>query len=283
MLIDTHLHLIDRSRLSYPWLAGVPALDRDFLYGEYERQALQAGISGALHMEVDVAPEDIGAETDFVRSISQQAGNLVRSAIVACRPEHHGFAQLLERQIADPFVKGFRRLLNPLPEGVSDSEIFIENIRRLGGTRLTFDAHVHGHQIPRATALADAAPEVSFILDHCGVPDIRGGALSPWRKGIAEIAKRPNVTAKISGIVAYAGGDNWTIETLRPYVEHIIESFGWDRVVWGSDWPVCTLGGGLLAWVSATDALLSGCSGEEREKLFWRNADRIWRLGLAKP
>ncbi|MBA3447995.1 MAG: amidohydrolase [Pseudaminobacter sp.] len=281
MLIDTHLHIIDRSRLSYPWLADAPPLDRDFLYGDYERQALQAGISGALHMEVDVAPEDIAAEVDFVRSISRRTGNLVRGAIVACRPEHAGFAELLESRIGDPFVKGFRRLLNPLPEGVCESRVFVENISRLAGTQLTFDAHVHAHQMPRAIALADAAPEVSFILDHCGVPDIRGGAYSSWRGGIAEIARRENVTAKISGIVAYADGDTWTVETLRPYVEHVIESFSWDRIVWGSDWPVCTLGGGLLAWVAATHALLSGCGDDEREKLFWRNADRIWRLGLA--
>jgi predicted TIM-barrel fold metal-dependent hydrolase len=85
--------------------------------------------------------------------------------------------------------------------------------------------------------------------------------------------------AKISGVVAYADPDTWTVETLRPYVEHTIESFGWDRVVWGSDWPVCTLGGGLLAWVSATHALLAGASEAEREKLLSANARNLWNLG----
>ena len=81
--------------------------------------------------------------------------------------------------------------------------------------------------------------------------------------------------------VSGCGGAGWSVGTLRPYVEHVIDSFGWDRVVWGSDWPVCTLGGGLLAWVAATHALLSGCGNDEREKLSWRNADRLWELGLA--
>jgi predicted TIM-barrel fold metal-dependent hydrolase len=85
--------------------------------------------------------------------------------------------------------------------------------------------------------------------------------------------------AKISGVVAYADPESWTAETLRPYVEHTIESFGWDRVVWGSDWPVCTLGGGLSTWVAATHALLSGASAEERTKLLSGNARRIWGLG----
>ena len=281
MLVDTHLHIVDKSRLAYPWLADVPPLDRDFSYADYARDARRAGISDALYMEVDVAADQIEAEIAFAGEQSRQPGSLIRGIIAACRPEEPGFAEFLERQAADPFVKGFRRLLNPLSDGVTDSKTFVQNIRRLGKTRLTFDAHVHAHQIPRAVALLDAAPEVSFILDHCGVPDIRGGVYSQWRDGIADIAKRPNVTAKISGIVAYADSETWTVETLRPYVEHIIGSFGWDRVVWGSDWPVCTPGGGLLAWVAATHALTAGCGNDEREKLFWRNADRIWGLGLA--
>jgi predicted TIM-barrel fold metal-dependent hydrolase len=232
-------------------------------------------------MEVDAAPDLIDAEVAFAAEHARRPKSLVRGAIAACRPEEAGFAAHLERCAADPFVKGLRRLINPLADGVSESAAFVENIRRIGATRLSFDAHVHGHQLSRAIALADAAPDVRFILDHCGVPDIRGGAFDAWRKGIAELAGRQNVTAKISGVVAYADPESWTVEALRPYVEHVVESFGWDRLVWGSDWPVCTLGGGLLAWTSATHALLSGCSNGEREKLFWRNADRIWSLGLA--
>jgi predicted TIM-barrel fold metal-dependent hydrolase len=95
---------------------------------------------------------------------------------------------------------------------------------------------------------------------------------------MSEIARRPNVIAKISGVVAYADPGDWTVDTLRPYVEHTIGSFGWDRVVWGSDWPVCTLGGGLTTWIAATHALMSGCSTGERDRLYHGNAKRIWKL-----
>jgi predicted TIM-barrel fold metal-dependent hydrolase len=281
MLVDTHLHMIERSRLSYPWLAGVPALNHDFRYAEYERDARRCGISGALHMEVDVAPADIEREIAFVEDMAARPGNLIRGAIAACRPEEPGFAALLERQVENPLVKGFRRLINPLPDEIASSRILLANIGLLAGTGLTFDLHVHGHQLRRAMLVADSAPAVQFVLDHCGVPDIKSGAMQPWRDGIAELAKRPNVMAKISGVVAYGDGDDWGVETLRPWVEHVIDSFGWDRVVWGSDWPVCTLGGGLLAWVAATHTLLSGCGNDERDSLLWRNADRVWELGLA--
>ncbi|MGX5839248.1 amidohydrolase family protein [Mesorhizobium sp. ArgA1] len=278
MIIDTHLHLIDLSALRYPWLGGVPALNRDFSHEEYATQARRAGIEAALHMEVDVDAADIEAETSHVRAQSLEKGSLLSGAIASCRPEEGGFADYLERQQANPFVKGFRRVLHVMPDELSDSGLFRDNIKRLAGTGLTFDFVVLPHQIPRAIALADFAPDVQFVLDHCGVPDIKGNGEHPWREHMAEIARRPNVTAKISGVVAYADAGSWTVETLRPYVEHTIGSFGWDRVVWGSDWPVCTLGGGLATWVAATHALIAGASAGDRAKLLSGNARRMWRL-----
>jgi len=123
---------------------------------------------------------------------------------------------------------------------------------------------------------------VQFILDHCGVPNIKSGAFESWEKGITDIAQRANVVAKISGVVAYADAESWTVETLRPYVEHVIASFGWERVIWGSDWPVNTLASsvdaGLSTWVATTHALLKGCSEGEKTLLLSDNAQRLWKL-----
>ncbi|MBE7184779.1 MAG: amidohydrolase [Methylobacterium mesophilicum] len=282
MIIDTHLHLIDKAALDYPWLAGVPPLDRSFSYAEYAEQARALGIEAALHMEVDVAEPDIERETAHVARQAQEEGSLLQGAIASCRPERDDFPAMLERALADPFVKGFRRVLHVMPDDLSESALFRENIRLLGSTRLPFDLCVLPRQHGQATALADHAPDTQFVLDHCGVPDIKGEALDPWREQIAELARRPNIAAKISGVIAYADGESWTAETLRPYVEHVIERFGWDRVVWGSDWPVCTLGGGLARWVDATETLLRGAGEGEREKLLSANARRIWQLGQGR-
>jgi predicted TIM-barrel fold metal-dependent hydrolase len=229
-------------------------------------------------MEVDVDPLDIEAETRHVKALSERKDSLLRGAIASCRPEEPDFPAYLERVLANPFVKGFRRVLHVVPDGLSESALFRDNIKRLGGKGLTFDLCVLPRQMKQAIALVDLAPDVQFVLDHCGVPDIKAGAEHPWREGIIEIARRPNVVGKISGVVAYADPDTWTVETIRPYVEHTIASFGWDRVVWGSDWPVCTLGGGLLAWVATTHALLEGASANERAKLLSGNARKLWRL-----
>jgi len=278
MIVDTHLHVIDQSALDYPWLAGVEPLNRDWTYDEYERDARRAGISATLHMEVDVAPALIENETGYVAMLASRPESLVVGAIASCRPEADGFGAYLERQRANPLIKGFRRVLHVMPDELSEQPLFRDNLKKLAGTGLTFDLCVLPGQLEKAMALADLAPDVTFILDHCGVPDIVGNTRQPWQDHIAEFVKRPNVVAKISGVVAYANPETWIAETLRPWVEHTIESFGWDRVVWGSDWPVCTLGGGLTAWVAATHALLDGTGEDERRKLLSENARRIWNL-----
>nr|WP_204327430.1 amidohydrolase [Rhizobium leguminosarum] len=272
------MHIIDRSALPYPWLSGAADLDHDFLYEAYATEARRCGITTVLHMEVDVDPAAMQAETDHVASIAKKEGSLIAGAIVSCRPEEQGFAAYLERQKADPFVKGFRRVLHVVPDDVSEGALFRENIRRISGSGLTFDLCTLPHQADRVTALADLAPDVQFVLDHCGVPDIRSDAFEPWKAGISEIARRPNVVCKISGVVAYTDAKTWTAQTLQPYIEHVTASFGWDRVVWGSDWPVCTLGGGLSTWVAATHAMLFGVSEAERSKLLFANAQRLWSL-----
>ena len=130
-IIDTHLHLIYRDRLSYPWLADFAPLDRDFSYETYAAEARRCGVTDALHMEVDVAPADIEAETRNVEELAGRPRSLLRGAISACRPEDDGFPAFLDRQLADPFVKGFRRVLHVVPDDLSEGATFRANIKRL--------------------------------------------------------------------------------------------------------------------------------------------------------
>lgn len=276
MIFDTHLHLLDRKRLSYPWLTDAPALNRDWSYEDYSATAQRIGITDALHMEVDVAEADIDAETAFVAELMQRPGSILRGAVSNARPEAECFAAWLERVDRD-VVKGVRRVLHVVPDEVSQAPLFRANIARLGAAGLPFDIVMLARQLPLARALVDACPDTVFVLDHCGVPDIAGGAFDNWAAEIAELALRPHVTIKLSGITAYTGGA-WTFETLRPWVAHVLEAFGPGRVVWGSDSPVCTLHSNLPEWVAASQALLAELSGPEREALFHGNARRIWRI-----
>ncbi|NPD14779.1 amidohydrolase [Xinfangfangia sp. D13-10-4-6] len=274
MIFDTHLHLIDREKLRYPWLADAPALDRDWLYADYASTAQRIGITDTLHMEVDVAEDQIGAETDYIAALMAQPGSLIRGAISAARPEAAGFAawlDALDRRV----VRGLRRVLHVMPDALSEDGLFRENIRRLGPAGLPFDLCLLARQLPIGAALLDAAPDTVFVLDHCGVPDIAGGAFEPWARDMRELAARPNLHVKLSGLTAYTAG-GWNVESLRPWVDLVLEAFGPGRMVWGSDSPVCTLQSDLAEWVAASQALLADLTKAEREAIFHGNASRLW-------
>ena len=272
-IIDTHLHLVYLDKLSYPWLADAPSLNRQWTAEDYFARAAALGIETALHMEVDVAETDMEAETRFILGAHPRIGG----AIAAARPENGGFAPYLDRIRAIEGVRGIRRVLHTMPDELSQTPLFAENVRRIGDANLTFDLCVLSRQLPIGRALAAKCPNTQFVLDHCGVPDVAAKALDPWRAGIRALAELPNVAAKISGVVAYAGPD-WTVDDLKPFVEHVIECFGWDRVVWGSDHPVCTLTADLERWVAASRDIVSGASADEQAQLFHRNAERIYGL-----
>jgi predicted TIM-barrel fold metal-dependent hydrolase len=131
MIVDTHLHIVDMAALAYPWLDGAGALNRNWSYDDYAREARRLGIVATLHMEVDVAESDIEKETDNVASIAARPDSLLRGGIAACRPEDAGFAAYLERARTNPVVKGFRRVLHVMPDELSDAPLFRENLKRL--------------------------------------------------------------------------------------------------------------------------------------------------------
>ncbi|PXA99044.1 amidohydrolase [Nostoc sp. 3335mG] len=272
-ILDTHLHLIYPDRFSYPWLARQKALDRPWPVEAYWAEARSLGIEAALHMEVDVADQDIADETAFVLGLPGVAG-----AIAACRPERADFPAQLDRLLAIGAgrIKGLRRILHEVPDEVSQPALFSDNLKRLAPHGLTFDLCLRADQLHLGVDLARRVPEVTFVLDHCGNPDIGGVGLDPWRQDLKAIAALPNVAGKVSGIVNHCD-PGWSAETLRPYVEHVIESFGWDRVVWGSDHPVVTKTGSLTSWVAASREIVAAETAENQEKLFHRNAERIYR------
>ena len=276
MLFDTHLHLIYTERLRYPWLDNIEFLNKPSKYDEYKIRASRLGIKGCLHMEVDVAENQICEETGLISELMEKENGPLKGAISACRPESKKFPEFLEWAQENKVIKGFRRVLHVVSDEISKSEIFRSNVKRLSGTGLTFDVCVSSQQLTLAAELIDCCPDVTFILDHCGVPDIKGGDTKEWEKQITELSKRENLIGKISGIIAYGDADTWGIGDIRPYFEHTVKAFGSKRLIWGSDSPVCNLGGGIETWVAATYAMTSDWTKVEKESLFWKNAVELW-------
>jgi predicted TIM-barrel fold metal-dependent hydrolase len=275
-MIDTHQHLIYRELFRYDWTAPFPVLHGEFSLGDYRAAAAGCGITETVFMEVDVAFEHAAAESAHFCSLADDPANGITGVIAACRPEEPGIDSWIE-SLFHPRLVGFRRILHTQPDDLCISRQFRDNVARIGMAGLTFDLCMLPQQLANGTMLVDACPDTVFILDHCGVPDIASGDLGFWREQLREISRRPNLNCKISGIIAYAAGDI-TAATLRPVVEHCIECFGWERVMWGGDWPVCNLTGDLACWKSMLDEILAGCSDNERKKLDARNARRIYQL-----
>lgn len=273
-IIDTHLHLIYLKKFAYPWLDSVPSINRQFTAESYFAEAEKLGIDAALHIEVDVAEDQIEAETRFMTRVHPK----VIGAVASGRPENADFAEWLEVANIVGGVKGLRRILHTMPNELSHTPLFAENIRRLADHDLAFDLCIRADQLLAVgKPLVEKCPKVQFVLDHCGIPDIASGKFESWRDAITELARLPNLACKVSGLIAY-GGPNPTAAMLKPYVEHAISSFGWDRVVWGSDHPVCRLTANLATWVATTHDLIAGASADEKSQLLRENARRIYRL-----
>jgi len=277
-IIDTHQHFWNLKNFPCSWCAGIPKLNRSFSLRNYLAAAKGIEVTKTVFMECDVNEPHSLDEARHVQSLADD-NPLIAGIVAGGRPEREGFRQHLEELAVLSKVRGLRRVLHTQPDELSQSKLFAENLRMLPQYQLTFDICMQARQLPIAIELVKKCSEVTFILDHCGNPDVKGKALDPWRDHIVKLAALPNVAAcKISGIVASADSENWTADDLRPWVEHVLESFGWDRVVWGSDWPVCTLSATCKQWLDAALELTKGENDERRRKLFHDNARRIYRL-----
>jgi predicted TIM-barrel fold metal-dependent hydrolase len=276
-LIDTHLHLVDRAVTGHAWTHRVPPLQRDFPLEE--ALSLYGGrVAGSIFMEV--AALDWQSESRWIAGLIRD-GRLL-GQIANCRPEtDEGFDSWLEegRELG---VVGWRRILHEdVAEDVSLLEGFRANVRKIGRAGYPFDINVLGRTLHLARDLARACPDMTFVLDHCGTPDIAGGAWELWAEGLREVAACPNMNVKLSGISAYAAPGTASLQTLRPWIAYVIEVFTPSRMVWGSDWPVANLGLGMEGWLDVTEAVLRELSVDEQDAIGWRNAERVY--GVKAP
>ncbi|MDP7425675.1 MAG: amidohydrolase [Rhodospirillales bacterium] len=275
--IDTHQHLIFRDRFGYEWTNGIPPLaEGDFTPSDYAALTEGKGIGGTVFMETGVDDADYQAEARHVAGMIGTERML--GQIASCRPEDElGFDAWLE-ECKDLGVVGYRRILHVMPDELSQSSTFRTNIKKIGAANLPFDICVLARQLPLATELARACEGQHFILNHCGVPDIAGGAFEVWATDIEQLAQLPHVTVKLSGLTAYCTPGTGNTETLQPWVNHVLDAFGPARMVWGGDWPIVNLGSGLPDWIAITRELLKELSSDEQSAIAGDNARKLFKL-----
>lgn len=278
-IIDTHQHLWDMDLFSFSWCKTEPRLNHSFRMADYLEAIRGVGIEKSVHLEADVDEPFMLAETRYILNLAESPDNPLTGVVACGRPEKEGFGEYLDKISGYPALKGIRRVLHTQPDALGQGRTFIENVKSLGSRSLSFDICVLARQLPIAINLVKQCPEVTFVLDHCGNPPIKERLVEPWRAHLREIASCPNVNCKISGLVTQADLTSWSADDLRPTIEHAIDCFGWDRVMFGSDWPVCTLASTLKRWVETLLFITRAESEENRGKLFYENARRVYRLG----
>lgn len=277
-IVDTHQHLWDRDRFSFSWTKRSATFDRSYRMSDYLEATAGVNVIKSVHLEADVDEPDLLGETRYILELSERDDNPLAGVVAGARPENPDFIDYIEQVAGHPNLKGIRRVLHVVPDDTVDRPGFIEHVRRLEQYNLSFDICVLARQLPIALRLVRECPNVQFILDHCGNPLVKEKLFEPWGGHIRELAGHPNVVCKLSGIVTNADAEHWTPEDLRPYVNHVIESFGWDRVMFGSDWPVCLLASSYRRWVETLLFLTEGAGESERRKLFQENAERVYKL-----
>lgn len=278
-IVDAHVHLYDLDEVAIGWLAGAPKINRSHGLAEFDAARGPVAVERLVFVEVAV---DAGRQLDEARWAQRIArGDARLGAIVAHAPVESGAAvePALEALAALPAVRGVRRLIQTEPDpSVVLAPDFLDGVRRLARHGFSFDICVKHWQMAYAIELARRCPEVSFVLDHIGKPDIRHGLREPWWSEIAAMARLPNVVCKVSGVVTEADPSNWTPEAIRPWVERTLEVFGADRCMFGSDWTVSELTHRYPEWVAILDDILAGASAAEA-RAFWRDtAIRTYRI-----
>ena len=280
-LIDTHQHLVYRNQASYGWTKDIPPLAEDnFTLANYKNLTDDLGVGGTLFMETGVDDEDYQKETKFIKTIKDKNDSNMIGIIASIRPEKDDEFDSWLNETIEMGVVGYRRILHIMPNETSESDVFRKNVRKIGDAGKSFDLCFLPTQLKIARELAKTCDNTSMILNHCGVPSIANNELDPWREDIEDLSKLPNVTCKLSGLMAYCAPGTSSYETIEPYVDHVLKCFGPKRMVWGSDWPVVNLGKGLPEWINVTRKILNKLSDDEATFIANGTAKNIYKINF---
>ncbi len=280
-IIDAHVHLWDPSHFRISWLDGIPLLDKPYGVADYRAHTMDVAIEGIVYVEVDVNAHYALLEASWAADRAREDTLLL--GVVAHAPLEYGErvrAYLDALTALGPRIKGVRRIVqDELDEQFSLQPDFVRGTQLLADYGLSCDICIRHNQLVAINELVRVCPDTAFILDHLGKPDIKEHKLDPWREQIQEVASHPNVVCKVSGMVTEADTQHWTLDDLAPYVTHVLDVFGEDRVVFGGDWPVALQATGYARWIEALDTLTAHLSPQVKRKLWAENARRFYRLG----
>lgn len=280
MIIDAHHHLWQYNK-GYKWLDAKPELEplrRPYTVDDLVAVTGPAGVDKTVLVEAGLGKTGEVAEFLAIAAKNDTVAGVVGWADIRDSGLSRSLAEYKQLPGADKLV-GVRDHLqdDPFPADCASAEV-VRGVQAVAEAGLTFDLLVRVEQLPYVAKLAGAVEETLFILDHLGKPQIGADGFKAWREALAPLAAHPHVVAKISGLVTEADWTKWTIADLRPYFECAVETFGAERLMWGSDWPVCTLASEYKRVLDVTNELIDEFAPTERRRILGGTAAEVYGL-----
>ncbi|HET6426748.1 MAG TPA: amidohydrolase family protein [Planctomycetaceae bacterium] len=272
MNLDAHQHFWRYDPVQYPWVPPQSALARDWLPRDLVALQQPLGLDGSIAVQ---ARQSL-AESDWLLGLAD-ADDRIQGVVGWVDLQSEAVEADLARLARHPKFVGVRHVVQDEPDDrfLLRPE-FLRGVKALKHFRLTYDILIYPKQLPAAIEFVQYFPEQPFVLDHIAKPLIRAGLLSPWDQQIRDLARFPNVMCKLSGMVTEADHQHWKPDDFRRYLDVVVDAFGPQRLMWGSDWPVCLLAGSYEQVWRLVDDYIAGWSVEDRQALFGGNCARFY-------
>ena len=279
-VVDSHVHFWDPAALHYPWLDALPELHRAFLPRDFDALSART-VDGVVFVEANAQGCESAQEVEWVAQLRADQRRILGIVAYVDMLDERECSRALEVMSKRALVVGVRHNIQGHPGGYCLQAAFVDGVKATAAHGLTFDLCVTEGQLPDAMRLVQQCPDTQFVLDHCGKPAVRENAMDEWATNLTALAACANVVCKVSGLLTEASDTQRTLEALRPYLDHVLDCFGADRLLYGSDWPVLTLAGGTASWRGIVDEFTAAWADGERDGFYAGNAMRTYGLEIS--
>jgi len=277
-IIDTHVHFWNPSKIRYDWLESAESLNRPFLLADYHEDTEGIIVDKMVFVECNCYPSLNEEEIKWVEEMARKDERIQAIVAYADLTDMINIDSNLERLVGHTIVRGIRHNIQFNEPGFAIQPSFKDGVKKVFSLDKHFELCITHDQMGECIELAHNLPERPMILNHCGKPGIKDGEINEWKKNIKRLSDFEHIFCKISGLLTEADLDNWTSEDITPCVDHVLECFGNKRIVFGSDWPVCTLAGGYASWYTFVSEWTQGWSESEKLDFYYNNAHQFYRL-----
>lgn len=275
MIIDTHHHFWNYNPVEFDWIDDeMAAIRKNFLPEDLASTIQNSGVDGVVTVQARQCLE----ETDWLLQLASE--NEFIKGVVGWLPlADKNIQTILDNYRGNRWLKGVRHVVQgePDPEFIL-GEAFNQGISQLKDYGLVYDILILEHQLANTIRFVDRHPDQQFVVDHIAKPKIKTNEIQPWQNLLKELARRENVSCKISGMVTEADYQHWTEAQLQPYFDAVLDAFGPARLLFGSDWPVCQVATNYSDWLQLVKKQVSTLSSEEQNQIFYHNALKAYQL-----